>query len=113
MLSAENRLTKKKDFERVLKQGKGLKQDSLLFKTDKNELKAIRFGFIVSKKVSKKAVIRNLVKRRLRGIVRGRLSIMRKGIDGVLIALPGIEEKDYGEIEEGVDKLFEKAEIYE
>ena len=72
MLPKKNRLKNKKDFERVFKQGKGFKEDFLFFKITKNNLKENRFGFIVSLKVSKKAVLRNKVKRRLREIIKKR-----------------------------------------
>jgi ribonuclease P protein component len=70
MLLKENRLKKKKDFERVFSQGRNLKGDFLFFKTINNKLEDNRIGFIVSKKVSKKAVERNKIKRRLREILR-------------------------------------------
>ncbi|GAI32984.1 unnamed protein product, partial [marine sediment metagenome] len=62
MLNKRNRLKKKKDFDKVFKQGQGFKQDFLYLKIRKNNLKSSRFGFVVSKKFSKKAVIRNKIK---------------------------------------------------
>ena len=69
MLKKINRLKKKKDFEKVLRGGKGFKEDFLLFKTIKNNLKTSRFGFIISQKVSKKATVRNKLKRKLSGLI--------------------------------------------
>lgn len=109
MLPKENRLKKQKDFERVYKQGRGFKQDFLFLKITANDLEITRFGLVVSRKISKKAVIRNRLKRRLREIIRLRLEKIKKGKDVVLITLSGVEKKEYAEIEQVVEKLFKKA----
>lgn len=111
MLPKQNRLKKKKDFERVFKEGQGFKEDFLFLKVVKNNLKISRLGFVVSKNFSKKATLRNKIKRRLRELVRINLSKIKKGIDGALVAQPGLETKDFWEIEEVINKLFTKAGI--
>jgi len=95
MLPKENRLTKKKDFEKVLKQGKGFKQKTLFLKTIKNGLPQSRFGIIVSKKTAKKAVDRNKIKRQIREIFWKNIDKIKKGYDLVLIAWPLIKNEDY------------------
>ena len=111
MLLRINRLTKKKDIEEVLKKGKGFKEAFLILKTARNKLKISRFGFIVSQKISKKAVIRNKIKRRLREIVKAKLKTIKTGTDNLLIVSPGLETKDFWEIEETIDRLFQSAEL--
>lgn len=111
MLSGRNRLKKNKDFEKVLKEGKGFKEDFLYLKVKKNNLKSSRFGFVVSKKFSKKATIRNKIKRRLSELVRTKLPRIKKGIDIVIIIIPGLEINNFWELEEIINKLFEKAKI--
>ena len=111
MLSEINRLKKKKDFEKVFKKGKSFKEDFLILKIISNNLEVSRFGFIVSQKISKRASLRNKIKRRLRESVRLRLLKIKKGIDGVLITSPGLETKDFWEIEKSIDKLFKKAKL--
>lgn len=113
MLPKKNRLKKKKDFERVFKKGRGVKGDFLFVKAIPNDLKETRFGFIVSLKISKKATLRNKVKRSLREIVRSRLPEIKRGFDVVLIARPGLQNNDFSEIEVVVDKIFKKARILE
>lgn len=112
MLPRENRLKKKKDFEKIFKEGKGIKEGFLFFKWAFNNLDISRFGFIVSQKVSKKATLRNKIKRRLREITRMRLPKIKKGIDGAFVALSGLEEKDFQEMETTIDKIFEKTRLY-
>lgn len=111
MLSEKNRLKKKKDFENVFKKGKGFREGFLTLKIGKNNLDRTRFGFIVSQRISKKATLRNKIKRRLREIVRAKMKTIKKGIDVVLITVPGIEKKSFQEIEKTVERLFKKAKI--
>ncbi len=106
MLSKQNRLIKKKDFEKVFKEGKGYRKDFLFLKTNKNDLDFTRFGFIVSKKISNKAVARNKIKRQLREIVRKKIPEIKKGIDVIVIAMSGIEIQSFQEIEKTIDEIF-------
>ena len=110
MLNKRNRLKKKKDFDKVFKQGQGFKQDFLYLKTRKNNLKSSRFGFVVSKKFSKKAVIRNKIERRLSELIGTRLLKTKKGIDGIIVVMPGAKN-DFQKLEKTIDNLFKKAGI--
>ncbi len=112
MLPKANRLKKNKDFERVFRVGEGYKEDFLFLKIRENNLETSRFGFVVSKKFSKKALIRNRIKRQLREIVKLKLSKIKKGIDGVILVRPGLRDKDFWELEEVINKLFKKAKLY-
>jgi len=113
MLPKENRLKKEKEIEGVFRRGKGFKEDFLILKAVKNDLNEIRFGFIISGKVSKRATIRNKIKRRISSLVTLQMNKLKKGVDILLIALPGLEKKDFWEIEEVLNKLFKKAKIIE
>lgn len=113
MLAKKNRFDKKKNFRQVLKEGRNFKEKFLTLKVTQDKTGEIRFGFIVSQRVSKKATIRNKVKRKISELVRLRIKKIRKGIDAILIALPGIEKKEFLEIGEMIDNLFKKAKIYE
>jgi len=111
MLPQNNRLKKKKDFERVFKKGKGFKEDFLTLKTAKNDLKFSRFGFVVSQKVSKKATVRNKIKRVLREIIEKNLPLIKKGNDVLIVTLPGLEIKDFWEFKDVCDKLLQRANL--
>ncbi len=113
MLPKINRLKKKKDFERVSEKGRSFKEDFLVLRIVSNGLKINRFGFVVSKKISKLASQRNKTKRRLRELVRLKLPKVKKGVDGVLITCPGLGTKDFEEMGESINKLFKKAKILE
>jgi ribonuclease P protein component len=111
MLPFKNRLKRRKEIERVFREGETFKEDPLILKKKKNNLRESRFCFIVSEKVSKKATARNKLKRRMRESIRLNLEKIKKGFDVVLIALPGSERKDFSEIKKKLDKLLLKAEI--
>ena len=109
MLSKINRLKKKQEIEKVFGEGKRFKEDFLILKITRNTLSQTRFGFIVPQKVSKKATLRNKIKRRLREIVGKKGGKFKKGLDVLLIACPGLETKDFWEIDETLNNLFKKA----
>jgi ribonuclease P protein component len=109
MLTRTNRLRKEKDFEKLFKKGKSFKNGFLILKIVENNLKESRFGFIVSQKVSKKAILRNKVKRRLRDIIRQNIANVKKGTDVALIALSGLEKKNFLETKESLNILLKKS----
>lgn len=112
MLPDKNRIKKKKDIEKIFKKGKALKENFLLLKTIKNDFDFCRFGFVVSQKISKKANIRNKVKRKMREIVRLRIKKLNPSTDNLFIALSGIEKENFDSLEKTIEKLFKKAKIY-
>jgi len=109
MLPKKNRIQKKKDIEKIFKKGRTFKESSLVLKTMRNNLGESRFGFIVSQKVSKRANVRNKIKRRLREIVR--LNPLKTGTDNLLIALPGMEKNDFAETKRIAEKLLSKLTV--
>lgn len=109
MLQRINRLCKKKEIDGVFLQGKSIKEGYLVLKFAKNQLNSTRFCFVVSKRVSKTAVGRNLLKRRMREIARAALPGLKSGYDLVLIAVPGLEKKDYPGIESAMTRCFSRS----
>ncbi len=113
MLPPANRLRKEKDIKRVLGGRKSCRAGLLACKTASSGPDARRFCFIVSNRVSNRAVVRNRLKRRLREAVRARLSRVRPGVDCVLIALPGAQDKTFAELETMVENVLRRAGILE
>ncbi|OGZ63022.1 MAG: ribonuclease P protein component [Candidatus Staskawiczbacteria bacterium RIFCSPLOWO2_01_FULL_37_25b] len=111
MLSEIQKINKKKDFDEIFKKGKIFKGGFLILKIIKNNSGKSRFAFIVSQKVSKKAVIRNKIRRRLAQIIRLNLQNIKVGADIVLIALPGIEKENFLNIQKILNNLLAKAKI--
>ncbi len=111
MLPFKNRLKKEKDFDRVFKKGRGFAFDAIAIRFVENELTDNRFGFIVSKKVSKKAVERNRIKRILREQVRSMIQEMKVGWDIVITPRQNLSRDDSSDINRLLKEIFKKAGI--
>lgn len=112
MLPKINRIKKKKDFEIIFKKGVSFKNSFLVLKVAKNNLNQNRFGFVISQKVSKKAVVRNKIRRRLSEIINSESKNIKNGLDLVFISLAGLEKKDFSETKDAVSDLLKKAKIF-
>lgn len=115
MLPKINCLKKKKDFERIFKKGKKFKEDFLVLRVAPNKLKRNRFGIVVSREVSKKATIRNKLKRRIKALLQDKIYKSRKedeGLDVVLVVSPGLEAKSFGELEKIIYEIFKKTKLF-
>ncbi|MDD5696510.1 MAG: ribonuclease P protein component [Candidatus Pacebacteria bacterium] len=106
MLPKINRLKKKKDFEKIFHEGKSIKGPTTYFRILKTKEPSPRVGFIVSKKVSLKAVERNKIRRRMRESVRKVLSTLKGGWDIIIIASPRIKKSSFDEIRGEIEKAF-------
>jgi ribonuclease P protein component len=84
MLSAENRLRKKIEVERALRKGKSVFDDACGFRFIKNDMNFSRATVVVGTKLSKKAVVRNRLKRQYRDILRQIWPEISPGFDVVL-----------------------------
>ena len=117
MFQKNNRIKKKKDFEIIFKKGRNFKNNLFILKFINNNLNQNRFGFVVSQKISKKATVRNKVRRRLVEIVKKeekKLKSLEKDFNGkdlIIIALSGIEEKNFSEVKENLESALIKIKI--
>ncbi len=74
-------------------------------------LPATRFGISVSQKVSKKAVIRNLLKRRVKAALRQLLPQVANGWSIVIGVRPSADGCEYVEILRELEQLLTAAEV--
>lgn len=102
MLKKINRITKDKEFDRIFKGGKSAYSNILGLKALKTEEENSRFGILISTKVSKKAVIRNRLKRQIREILKQYFTQIAPGYDCVIVTLPQIKEADFKQIEDAL-----------
>ncbi len=109
MLKKYLRLAKQKDFENVFEKGRYFSEDLLSLKAARNDFDYSRFGFIVSNKISKKAVARNRIKRLLRESVRLLYKNIKPGFDGVFISKNKAVGKSFEEMGLCVEKLLKKS----
>jgi len=98
MPNKTKRITKDKDFSRVFKEGKASYNKLIGIKALANHLEQLRIGIIVSNKVSRKAVERNLLKRQVREIMQREAERVKKGHDLVIIVLPEARKRNYQEL---------------
>ena len=74
MLPVEHRLRQEKDIKTLLAKGKGVFDDVVGLKMRSNGGLPSRFAVVVGTKVSKRAVVRNLLRRRIRAVVEDHIS---------------------------------------
>jgi ribonuclease P protein component len=111
MFAKNNRLRKTKEIDLVFKQGKSAFEKALGIKTKKNDLSNTKITVLVSVKVSKKAVERNLLKRRIRAALRENISNFKGSYDLVVVTQPSAKNLDYVEIQQTIKKLLKKLKI--
>lgn len=70
MFAKKQRLSKEKDFEKIFSSGKFIQDNFLNIRFLANNFSYRRFAVIISSKVLKRAVKRNLIRRRLLAIFR-------------------------------------------
>jgi ribonuclease P protein component len=112
MLSSENRLTKKKDFDRVFKEGYSSFDKIIGIKVAVGQEKINRFGVIVSNKVSKKAVDRNKIKRRIKSVLNKEQEKLKQNFDIIIITLPPILKAEFSAVEEAIKKRLSVLKLY-
>ena len=106
------KLTRKKDFDNVFKKGRSSYDQIIGVKFIDNNSDFSRFGIIVSTKISKKAVDRNRIKRRIREVLNSQIDNIKTGKDCIVITLPTILQKNYKEIEESLNNHLKKMRLY-
>jgi ribonuclease P protein component len=70
-----------------------------------------RFGIVISKKVSKRAVVRNRIKRRIKGALRELIDRIRPGRLVTIVCRSVITECEYDEILRELKKLLLALEV--
>ena len=118
MLARANRVTRPADFRTAVRRGRRIGTSAVVLHVyerptpERPGSEPSRFGFIVTKAVGG-AVVRNLVRRRLRSVSRDLLPTMPVGADVVMRALPGSDRVPWAtlhaEIEQGLGKRTARA----
>jgi len=108
MLKRLNSITKDKEFRRIYRQSRKIVTPFFILRYCENNKEYSRFGVVVSNKVSKKAVIRNHLKRRIIEKIRQLLPKISPGYDCVLVCLVNINNKSSQQIREATENLLIK-----
>ena len=110
MLSPGNRMTSSRLFARAVRRGRRAGTRTMVVSVvdrDSGENGPVEVGFVVGKSVGP-AVTRNLVKRRLRHLVRERVDQL-PGSSVVVRALPPAAAASYGDLARDLDVALAKA----
>lgn len=116
-LSVINRLKKRRDFQAVYEQGirrysRNLILIALLIDSElQNKSYPTKIGISIGRKVSKKAVIRNLIKRQIRAVMRQLLPDMSFGWHIIIIVRPSAIECKYEHFLRELNQLLIKTGI--
>jgi len=107
VLKKENRLSQRSDILKVKEDGELINASLLSLLIYRNKDKKIkRFGVVVSKKISKRAVDRNKVKRLIMESLKNNLNKIEGGLEILFLVKKNILGKKYKEVEEEVKKIF-------
>lgn len=104
MLSRANRLAREREVLAVVRRGRVFHSPTLLLRALRTRRADPRFAVVVGTKVSKKAVVRNLVKRRVRAILREKKSRFPSEYD-YLISVRAKIVPTYRELDRDLRKL--------
>ena len=111
MLAKKHRLAAERDFSRIFKRGRSMFVHGLGIRFVPNGLVQSRIAFTISTKVSKDAVVRNTLRRRLRETMRKILPVLAPGYDIVFTAKPDAARFLYGECEVRVIELLRRTRL--
>ena len=111
MLPRENRLTEDYDFRKLQRYGRTFRTPYFNFVVNVNKFpeKPSRFAFVVSKRLDKRATVRNRLRRRLCEALQGNLSSLRPGFDGAFYPRALMINKPYEEIVNCLNQLLPKT----
>lgn len=111
MLPQGERLRNREDFALLREQGTRYSQRSLSLIVLKESSDRRLAGYIVSKRISKKATIRNLVKRRIRACLEKQFESVLPGCLLLFIARPQAATTEFQELDRQVQSLLSKAQV--
>ncbi len=107
-MQRRNRLTESRRFAQIHQEGCSAANRLLVIRALPNGMEQSRFGFVVSKRIGN-AVTRNLVKRRLREIIRQ--NKVKGGWDAVFIARRGSANADFRQMKQATDNLLRRTRL--
>lgn len=111
MLNSKQRFHRRKHVARVYNKGRSVRGVDVSLKYLINrQATNIKIGVVVSKKVSKSAVVRNRIRRRVFEAVRLRVDDLDPGFEGVFTIFNiSVADCDFEYLQAQVDKLINKS----
>ena len=112
MFAKANRLKRTADFKKIFRYGKSFRGETAEMRFLPNDLAVCRFGFITGLSVSKKATIRNKIRRRLTEVVKTLATSINNNFDILIVAKAKAVGKSREETLKDVQNIFKKAGIH-
>ena len=112
MFAKNSRLKKTADFKKIFRYGKFIRGEMAEARFLPNDLAICRFGFIVGLSVSKKATIRNRIRRLLNEAAGALAPSISNNFDILIVAKAKAVGKSREEILKDVQNIFKKAGIF-
>lgn len=88
--------------------GRSYSAGSLLSKTYRRKEGGTRIGIVVSSKVSKKAVVRNKIRRQIKEILRKSKLVKTTGFDIIISARPSVVGRSFAQISEDCTQIINR-----
>lgn len=114
-LPLAHRLKRRQDFNAVYQRGRRFATSHLFLRTlaqpSVEGESPSRFGFVISQKVDKRAVVRNRLRRQLQAKVRALLPRLSSGWSVIISARPGVAQCDSADFLQELEELLAKAEV--
>ncbi len=107
----KNRRLKSEEIETVIRKGVTNHTPFLYIKSLPNNIKVTLFTVVVSSKVSKKAVVRNKIKRQIRAFLIRKKDELESGYSMVFITKPGIINLKLEDVQSAILYLLSKNKI--
>lgn len=108
MLARANRIVRADDYRNTVRRGRKSATAHSVVYVRRRDDDAIRFGFIVAKTVGN-AVVRNTVRRRLKGVCHELLQSMPAGTDIVIRSLPGSIDVSWSTLLKDISGVVDKV----
>ena len=108
MLKSINRLRKRKEFAYLYNNGTAKHSEHLTLVYLPTKHRPLKVGFSISKKIGK-AHTRNLIKRRLRAIMREKVNMLPDNYNMVIIAKAGVDNISYSQMQEELSLVIAKT----
>ena len=109
MLARPHRLNASRDIQHILKRGQVARAGHLKVYTLPNRLSIIRATTIISKKVDKRAVVRNRNRRRVNEIIRELIPTLKPGFDILVYIQSDLEVLIPTALETEIQQCFKRA----
>lgn len=111
MLAKEFRIKFKKDFDNILKSRNKFFSNNFSLKLFENHQGVSKFSIVVSAKISKKAVVRNQLRRRIFEILRLKMPNIKSGYSVMIFPKIGAISMDYKTLEQEIFYLLNKSRL--